>query len=73
MNGTDTVFEALFEHNKSADTAVTVLERMDTLKLHMKLNNIFESYIFLAVIISKEFYHSVTHLRGELFPYRQLR
>ena len=33
------IFQTLFKHDQSADTSVAILKRMNSFKLHMKIQN----------------------------------
>ena len=52
------VFQTLLEHNQSSHTTITVLERMNPLKLHMEVQNIRKGLLLYS--ISKTFILSAT-------------
>ena len=56
------IFQAFFEHNQSSYTTVAVLERMDSFKLHMEVQNIFKGLFFLGIVFCQ----------APLSSYRQL-
>ena len=41
------ILQTFLEHNKSANSSVTVLKRMNSLKLNVKRNNIFNGFCFI--------------------------
>ena len=45
--------KTLFEHDKPPDSSVTILKRMDRLKLDMKIQDILERMMLLQIIIMK--------------------
>ena len=44
------VFQTLLKHNQSAHTPITILERMNSLKLHMEVKNIRKALFFFGVV-----------------------
>ena len=46
-------FEAFLEKDESTDTPVTILKRMDTLKIMMECNDLFERMIRNGVIVGQ--------------------
>ena len=44
------VFQTLLKHNQSAHTPITILERMNSLKLHMEVKNIRKGLFFFGVV-----------------------
>ena len=53
--GHDFVAEALFEHQKSADTTVAVFERMDPFKSNVEIQNPKQIDLFQAFILSQQY------------------
>ena len=46
----DIVFQTLLKHNQSAHASITILERMNSLKLHMEVKNIRKGLFFFGVV-----------------------
>ena len=55
------VFQALLEHNQSAYTTITILKRMDSFKLHMKVQNILEGLFFLSIVFRQQCFHPIAN------------
>ena len=49
------IFEAFLEKDESTDTPVAILKRMDTLKIMMECNDLFERMIRTGVIVGQQF------------------
>lgn len=47
------VFEAFLEKDEPTDTPVTILKRMDTLKIMMECNDLFERMIRNGVVVGQ--------------------
>ena len=61
--------KALFQGNQSADSAVSVLERVNIFEVCMKFNNIVDGYITLRIKTRNEFIHGfVDFARLASFP-----
>ena len=60
--GDNSRFLALPEHEKPADSAVSVLERMDPLELHMKIENIVKFHLFQRVVSGKKRFHTAVDI-----------
>ena len=50
----DIVLQALLEHNQSTDTAVSVLERVNSLKSHVELDYILKRNILKRIVPSQK-------------------
>ena len=59
----DIIFQTFLEHNQPAHTTVTVLKRMDSLKLYMEIQNIFKGLFCFCVILCQQRFH----LAGNFF------
>ena len=53
------VFQTLLEHNQSSHTTITVLERMNPLKLHMEVQNIRKGLFFFGVVFRQQGLHFI--------------
>ena len=49
------IFEAFLDKDESTDTPVAILKRMDTLKIMMECNDLFERMIRKGVIVGQQF------------------
>ena len=47
----DTMSETFFEHEKSANAAVTIFKWADTFELHMEIQNLVKADIFLRFVL----------------------
>ena len=56
--------QTLPEEKQTPYTTVTVLEGMDSLKLHMKVQYVIEGHLFSGVIVGKQSFHSSMNLFG---------
>ncbi len=55
----DIIFQTFLKHNQTSYTTVTVLERMDSLKLNMKIKDILQSLFFFSVVLSQQSFHFI--------------
>ena len=53
------VFQALLKHKQSAHTPITILERMDSLKLHMKVQNICKGLFLFGIVFRQQGLHFI--------------
>ena len=53
------IFQTLFEHNQSSNTAIAVLEQMDSFKLHIEIQNIFKGLFFLGIVLFQWRFYSI--------------
>ena len=53
------MFQTLLEHNQSAYTTITILKRMDSLKPHMEVQNIFKGLFFLGIVFCQQRFHFI--------------
>ena len=49
--GSNTISETFFEHEKSANAAVTIFKWADTFELHMEIQNLVKADIFLRFVL----------------------
>ena len=49
--GSNTMSETFFEHEKSANAAVTIFKWADTFELHMEIQNLVKADIFLRFVL----------------------
>ena len=60
--GSNTMSETFFEHEKSANAAVTIFKWADTFELHMEIQNLVKADIFLRFV----FFNQSGHGRPDL-------
>lgn len=60
--GSNTVSETFFEHEKSANAAVTIFKWADTFELHMEIQNLVKADIFLRFVFFDQGGHGCPNL-----------
>ena len=60
--GSNTMSETFFEHEKSANAAVTIFKWADTFELHMEIQNLVKADIFLRFVFFDQGGHGCPNL-----------